>query len=124
MKLTPVLMVDKIEPSLAFWQARLGFEKTVQVPDNGPLDFAILERGNVEVMLQTRESLSKDMPALVPEHASGAFLFVEVDDFDDIRRRIEGCDIVVPERVTFYGMREVGVREPSGHCIVFAIRTT
>ncbi|MGH9667482.1 MAG: VOC family protein [Bryobacteraceae bacterium] len=124
MKLTPVLMLDAIEPSLPFWQERLGFEKTVQVPDNSPLDFAILERSGVEVMLQTRESLRKDMPALVPDHAgTGAFLFVEVDDFDDIRLRIEGCEIVVPERVTFYGMREIGVREPGGHCVVFAIRT-
>lgn len=123
MKLTPVLIVDEIERSLPFWQEKLGFERTVSVPDKGPLDFAILERRGAEVMLQTRVSLRQDMPALVSENSSGAFLFLEVDDFEDILRRIEGCEIIVPERVTFYGMREIGVREPGGHCIVFAIRT-
>ena len=32
-KLTPVLVVDAIEPCLSFWVDRLGFEKTVEVPE-------------------------------------------------------------------------------------------
>jgi hypothetical protein len=28
----------------------------------------------------------------------------------------------MPERVTFYQMREVGVFEPGGHTVVFAVR--
>ncbi len=49
-------------------------------------------------------------------------LFIEVDDFSDIRKRVDGVEIVVPERVTFYGMREIGVREPGGHLLVFAAK--
>ena len=121
MKLTPVLYVERIENSLPFWMDRLGFQKTVEVPDEKRLGFVILVNGNVEVMLQTWESLKKDAPGLLPsERATGAALFLEVDDFDGIRERLKGASIVLPERTTFYGMREIGVREPGGHLIVFA----
>ncbi|MEO7144415.1 MAG: VOC family protein [Bryobacteraceae bacterium] len=124
MKLTPVLFVDQIEPSLPFWVDRLGFEKTVEVPDGDRLGFVILAREGVEAMLQTWESLRKDTPSLVPAgRTTGASLFIEVDDFNDALHRVAGCNIVVPERATFYGMREIGVREPGGRMVVLAART-
>jgi len=50
-------------------------------------------------------------------------IFVEVDDFADVLRRLEGYPITMGERTTFYGMREIGVHEPGGHIVVFAART-
>ena len=41
-KLTPILTVESIEPSLPFWVDALGFTKTVEVPHEGALGFAIL----------------------------------------------------------------------------------
>lgn len=122
MKLTPVLIVEEIEKSLPFWVERLGFAKTVEVPEGSRLGFVILVKDRAELMLQTRESIRKDAPAtLPPEGANITSLFVEVDDFDDTLKRIEGCEIILPERTTWYGMREIAVREPSGHTVVFAI---
>jgi len=43
-KSTPVLFVDRIEPSLAFWEERIGFARTVEVPDGDRLGFVILAR--------------------------------------------------------------------------------
>ena len=40
-KITPVLFAAEIEPCLKFWMDRLGFEKTVEVPDGEKLGFAI-----------------------------------------------------------------------------------
>ena len=31
-------------------------------------------------------------------------------------------DIVIPERTTFYGSREIGVRAPGGFTVVFAAK--
>lgn len=53
----------------------------------------------------------------------GCGLFIEVEDFEDVRKRLEGYPIVVAERLTFYGMREIGVSEPSGHAVIFAAKT-
>ena len=122
MKLTPALIVDEIEKSLPFWMERLGFAKTVEVPEGPRLAFVILVKDGAELMLQTRESIRKDAPATLPPEGAGiTSLFVVVEDFDDLLKRIEGCEIILPERTTWYGMREIAVREPSGHTVVFAM---
>ena len=120
MKITTVLYMDAIEPALAFWVDRLGFTKAVEVPEGDRLGFVILHHGSSELMLQTRESVGKDMPQLRDLAVPRGGVYVEVDDFDDVLRRVEGLDVVVPERKTFYGMRETMVREPGGNLICFA----
>ena len=118
--LTPVLIVDAIEPSLPFWVDRLGFERTVEVPEGEVLGFVILQKGDVLVMLQTRASLAADAPALLPKGFAPTNLFVMVEDLDAVERALDGLDPVLPRRRTFYGMDEIGFREPGGHVVVFA----
>jgi hypothetical protein len=125
MKITAVLIVEEIEKSLPFWIDRIGFAKTVEVPEGERLGFVILVREGAELMLQTVASVRKDAPQFAPKtHSSSAGLFIEVEDFADILKRLEGYQIALPERVTFYGMREIGVHEPSGHTVVFAARSS
>jgi len=125
MKITPVLIVEEIEKSLPFWIERMGFARTVEVPEGGRLGFAILVRNGAELMLQTIESVCKDAPQFAPKgRSNNVGLFVEVEDFADVLKRLEGYPIAMPERTTFYGMREIGVHEPSGHTVVFAARTS
>ena len=119
-KLTPVIMVDAIESCIPFWE-RLGFTKTAEVPEGDRLGFVILVKDNVEVMYQTHESVAKDAGGLVPRtHGHGAALFIEVSDIESVARALAGLEIVVPRRQTFYGMDEIGVREPGGHVVMFA----
>jgi hypothetical protein len=122
-KLTPLLVVDAIEPCLAFWVGKLGFSKGVEVPgpDGRSLGFAIVERGPIELMFQTRASVAVDMPALAMEPLRST-LYLEVEQLAPIRAAIAGLDVVIPERTTFYGAREIGVREPGGHFVTFAER--
>ena len=122
MKITPVLYVDEIERSLPFWVGRLGFEKTVEVPEGHKLGFVILQKGDAELMLQTHESLQKDMPALAVLASRTAALYIEVEDFEDLLKRLEGVEVVMPVRKTFYGMKEIVVREPGGNTACFAAR--
>ncbi len=121
-KLSPVLVLDAIEPALPFFRDRLGFTVLATVPlreGADELGFAMLQRDAVEVMLQTRASVRADMPALADE-GNRATLFVEVTDVAAIERALVGCEIVVPRRRTFYGADEIGVRAPGGHVLVFA----
>jgi hypothetical protein len=120
-KLTPVLVVDEIEPCLSFWIDRLGFEKTVELPEGSRLGFVILKKDDVEVMYQSRESVEKDVPALVPEkggHPIG--LFIEVSDVAAVEQALTGFEVILPRRRTFYGMDEIGVKEPGGNSVIFA----
>ena len=123
MKITAVLLVEEIEKSLPFWVERMGFEKTVEVPEGSRLGFVILARDGAEVMLQTIESVRKDAPQFLSKYTPGtASLFIEVGDFADTLKRLDGYPVALPERTTFYGMREIGVFEPGGHSVVFAAR--
>jgi hypothetical protein len=129
MKLTPVLIADSIEKGMTFWVDRMGFEKTIDVPEGDHLGFVILVRDGAELMMQTVTSVQKDEPKFVPQgkgNTVGLFstvgLFIEVDDFEDVKKRLEGYPITMPERQTFYGMREIGVIEPGGTTVVFAAR--
>jgi uncharacterized glyoxalase superfamily protein PhnB len=120
MKLTPILFVERIEKSLPFWVDKIGFTKTVEVPEGDHLGFAILVKDGAEVMLQTWEAVQKDNPNLMSSQQAITTLFIEVENFADIRKRLAGVPVVMEERVTFYHMREIAVREPGGHIVVFA----
>ncbi len=124
MKLTPVLLVNEIEKSLPFWMERIGFQKVAEVPDGNRLGFVILVKDGAELMLQTWASAEKDAPGYLPkQHVPGSVgIFVVVEDFADILKRLEGLKPAVPERVTFYGMREIGVLDPDGHPVIFATK--
>jgi uncharacterized glyoxalase superfamily protein PhnB len=119
-RLTPVLVVDAIEPVLPFWVDKLGFEKTTEVPHGERLGFVILVRDGIEVMYQTAASVAEDVAPLAKSPQKGTFLFFEVDDLDEIVRRLKGVTPVVPVRKTFYGSDELIVRAPCGNVVTFA----
>lgn len=118
LKLSPNLIVESIEECLPFWVGRLGFEKTVEVPHEEKLGFVILQRDGVELMLQSRASLAGDIPPLAEgEHRS--VLYFSVPDLEPIRRALQGYPLLVAERTTFYGARELIVRDPAGNGVCF-----
>jgi hypothetical protein len=122
-KLTPVLVVDAIEPCLPFWVDRLGFSKTVEVPHGDRLGFVILARDTIEVMYQTRDSVRDDLgdqADQVPQTTTNVGLYIEVDDLDAIEAALAGVPLVVPRRNTFYGAQEIIVREPAGNTVAFS----
>jgi uncharacterized glyoxalase superfamily protein PhnB len=120
-KLTPILVVDAIEPCLPFWTQRLGFTVNAEVPEGDRLGFVILQRDGVEVMYQTRSGIAADVPSVAASEAgSRSLLFIEVADVNDVARRLEGVEVVVPMRTTFYGAREIFVRAPCGTVVGFA----
>jgi hypothetical protein len=120
-KLTPVLLVDAIEPCLPLWIDRLGWTKTAEVPDGDKLGFVILAKDGVELMYQTWSSVQQDVGHVVPRGTgASAGLFIEVSDIDAVEKQLAGLHFVVPRRRTFYGMDEVGVAEEGGHTVVFA----
>ena len=120
-RITPVLFAEDIEPCVKFWVERMGFQKPAEVPDGNKLVFAMLQKGNVELMYQTYASAEKDVPAVSQLIRKGpTFLYVEVDSLEDTIAAIKGAEVVVPVRTTFYGAKEIGVKDPAGHLVTFA----
>ncbi|MBZ5543642.1 MAG: VOC family protein [Acidobacteriia bacterium] len=120
-KITPVLLVEEVEPCVKFWVERLGFEKTVEVPEGNKIGFVILQKGGVELMYQSYASADKDVPGSAKAYPKGpTFLYVEVENLEAIIPAMKGVDVVMPVRTTFYGAKEFGVKDPAGHIVTFA----
>lgn len=118
-RITTVLVVPSIEPSLGFWVDKLGFEKTVEVPHEDALGFAILVKNDLELMFQTEASVRADLGGGAAV-GTAACLFLEVDDLSAVEAALKGYPVAMSKRTTFYGMHEFGVVEPGGHWVTFA----
>ncbi|HKZ73194.1 MAG TPA: VOC family protein [Steroidobacteraceae bacterium] len=121
-KVTPVLVVEAVEPCVEFWTTRLGFELTNSVPEGERLGFAILARDGVELMYQSVDSVAKDVPQILAggSRSLRAALFFEVEDLDAFERALAGVRPLTPRRKTFYGADELIVSDPAGNIVTFA----
>lgn len=123
-KLTPNLMVESIEEALEFYRDVLGFNVVHTVPGDDSLNFAILNHGNVELMLQARKSMREDVPQVAElEGSPPLILYLDVDGIEELHDRIQDkVEVLLPMRKTFYGMNEFYVRDPFGFFLGFAER--
>jgi len=120
-RITPILFVEEVEPCVKFWVERMGFEKTAEVPEGNKLGFAMLQKGNVELMYQSYASADKDVVAISQVVRKGpSFVYVEVENLDQTIAAIKGAEVVMPVRTTFYGSKEIGIKDPAGHFVTFA----
>ncbi len=121
-QLTPVIIVDAVEPGVEFWTGRFGFTLTNQVPGpDGRLIFASVEQDGIELMYQTRASVLEAQPGSAADlDGHSITLFITVTDLDAIERALAGAPVVKPRHQTFYGSTEIYVREPGGNTVGFA----
>lgn len=117
-KATPVLLTDHVQACIDFW-AGFGLEAPVVVPGEDGPSFAILTNGRIELMYQTFASARADNAAAV-EGVDRAVLYLEVESLDAVLPAAGRAGVVVPERTTDYGAREIYVRDPAGNLIGFA----
>lgn len=121
-KLTPNLMVEDVQQTLAFYKEVLGFAVITTVPEQAPFDFAIVQREQVALMFQSRASLSDNVPALTgsPIGASQTF-YIEVEDLLALYEQLRGkVEIVVDLHKTFYGTQEFYFRDCNGYILSFS----
>lgn len=112
-KLTPVMIVDAIEPLLPFWEAS-GFGCVATVPHGDALGFVILvSSGGAELMLQSRASVIEDLGLADPPSVA---LYTHVDTLDDVPG-----EVLIARRTTFYGAVETWVWDPGRGLVGFAI---
>jgi uncharacterized glyoxalase superfamily protein PhnB len=121
-QLTPVLIVDAVEPCIKFWTDRLGFTTANEVPGpDGKLVFASVQQGAIEIMYQTRASVLSEQPDSAKDLTGHSVaLFITVDNLDQVERSLAGAPVIKPRHKTFYGSVEMYVREPGGNTVGFA----
>lgn len=90
--------------------------------------FASVRAGATELMLQDRVNLAADAPMVTVDtepHATMTIYF-RVEDVDAVVARLDAAvgagdlpatDVVKPLEVTWYGMKEIWVRDPDGYVV-------
>jgi len=122
-QLTPVLVVDAVEPCVKFWSERFGFSVENEVPGPDGLIFASVRKGTVEVMYQTRTSVVAEAPESAKElDGHSVALFISVTDLDAVEKAVAGAPVVKARHETSYGTTELYVREPGGNTVGFSQR--
>ena len=132
-KLTPNMMVENVGRTVDFYGDVLGFEFVMGVREDGQevvtqrqeggtLAFAVMKCGGVEMMFQTRKSLSQEIPAFGGMGIGGSFTFyIDVEDVDGLYAKLKDKVTMIKDmQTTFYGKREFYIRDCNGYVLVFA----
>lgn len=124
--ITSNLMVDDVDKTVAYYQTVLGFNLEISVPrDDGKLQWALVNRDSVDIMLHERNNLIEEMSQLEGTQTGGGSitLFVKMEDFeafyDEIKEQ-KDADIIIEPHTTFYGMKEFTLQDINGYIITFA----
>lgn len=118
-RLTPLLNVQDIPHSLAFWRDLLGFEVVDSYEWEGRLAWARLQKGQVAVMLNGRGG--EPGHRLSREPYTDAVLCFGVDDVHALVSdlRAKGLQVEDPEAQE-YGLDEIVLRDPDGYDLAFS----
>lgn len=124
----PNLMVTDIHASLAFYQEILGFglvfaigqEKTIHQETAGkPIVFATLAWNDAQLMLQTVDSLARDLAVFSATSVPTPSGTIYIRGFhpDRLVGKDLGDTVVKASFQQWYGMKEIYLRDPDGYII-------
>jgi len=88
------------------------------IPENAV--FASVRLGTSEVMFQDRANLVEDAPMVEADSVPGGTfaMYLRVDSVDEVIARFpESTEIVKPVQMTWYGMKEIWIRDPAGYVL-------
>jgi uncharacterized glyoxalase superfamily protein PhnB len=131
--LKPNLMTEDVNRSVEFYRDLLGFRFAAAVAVESreivtdyqadlPLQWAMVQRGDAEIMFQSRASLAQDAPYFAEQPLGASLvLYLEVEGLDELFAAVKDrVEIVLDLRTTFYGMREAWIRDCNGYVLTLA----
>lgn len=120
---TTNIMVKNVKETIAFYEEKLGFQKVLSVPESGDvLNFAILVKDKISIMLQEQHNLIEEYPALNTEEIKPTFtLFITVSDvavlYDELKDKVT---LAKELHKTFYGKDEFAVFDNNGNILTIS----
>ena len=134
-KITTNIMVKNVNETLDFYEQVLGFSMVMAVREdsqevvtehdaNTPLDFALVKCDEVQLMFQSRKSLSKEIAQFADCPVGGSItLYIEVADAKEFYENMRDKVTILKDlHATFYGMQEFYIRDCNGYVLTFASR--
>lgn len=120
---TTNIMVKNVKETIAFYVEKLGFQKVLSVPESGDvLNFAILVKDKISIMLQEQHNLIEEYPALNTEEIKPTFtLFITVSDVAALYEELKDKVTLAKElHKTFYGKDEFAVFDNNGNILTIS----
>ncbi|MEJ2465761.1 MAG: hypothetical protein P8045_08640 [Candidatus Thiodiazotropha sp.] len=134
--LMPNMMTENVNESVEFYCNNLGFRFLAGLREGAenldgmqevfaaddPLQWAMLGRDEAKLMFQSQASLAQECASMqaLPMSFAGT-LYLEVASLDDLLSQIDKqVEVIVPDHVAFYGMRELWIRDNNGFILTLA----
>ena len=117
------MMVKNVKETIAFYEEKLGFQKILSVPEGKEvLDFAILNKDKISIMLQEQNSLTQEYPTLKTKEIIPTFtLFITVDDVKVMYQNLKNKVKLAKElHQTFYGKDEFAIFDNNGNILTIS----
>lgn len=126
------LMVTDVNATIEYYQTYLGFEFAMWVDElkrmvmdtsqKTILTWAMIKNGDVQIMLQRRDSMLEELPELTNMPIGSTItLYIGTEDVAKLFEKIQGkVEILKDLHKTFYGADEFVMRDLNGYIIYFA----
>jgi uncharacterized glyoxalase superfamily protein PhnB len=132
-KLTPNLAVSDIRQTVQFYCENLGFELVMVVPvtqdgveqqlsDGKEYVYAMLKKGDVELMFQRQDSFHEDV-TLAGETSVGASVsfYMQGKGIESFYADLKNKNLQISElKLTWYGIKEFYLKDNNGYILGFA----
>ena len=118
--ITTNIMVKNVKETIKFYEEKLGFQKILSVPEEGEiLNFAILSKDKISIMLQEQKNLIEEYPTLNTQQIVPTFtLFITVQKmYDDLKNKAK---IAKELHKTFYGKDEFAIFDNNGNILTIS----
>ncbi|MGB7441047.1 MAG: VOC family protein [Coleofasciculaceae cyanobacterium] len=113
--LVPILSVADVAKSIEFYRDALNFEVKDTYEPEGEICWAFLQFEEVELMLEKLEASN---------YRKYATFYFYPDDLEELHSYLKKRGYPVSEpQVTFYEMKEFGLKDPDGYYLMFAQET-
>jgi len=122
--ITPNLMVENVNKTIQYYKDTLGFELIMSVPRDGGFQWALMGCHDVEIMFQSRTSISREIELLEgSDIGASQTLYISVTGIEELYNRVkEKVEILKELHTTFYGMTEFTMKDINGYILVFSDR--
>jgi len=121
--MTPNLMVENVDETIAFYQGILGFSMMDSASsDKGEVKWAFIQKDEVQLMLQEKENLIEEYPILSTAKLQPSLsLYMMVDDFDQLYEDVKSKHAILKDiNVTSYGLTEFAIADNNGYVLTFS----
>ncbi|MCA1028650.1 VOC family protein [Cytobacillus kochii] len=123
-----ILAVKNMKEMISFYCDFLNFEVITAVPNKDNPEFTILQNENVQIMLETLESLSKNNPnmnnyfKLTEKFGVGSINYIKTTDIEDLYKTVKENSVPILKELheTWYGAKEFIIEDPEGYLIMFS----